>query len=79
LAYLVRKRIEALLLFCFVHCTFFNIKISHENKVYLKIKMNLTSNVNIQFTFSVTLGLYSFCINVEFLAKCLTNLLAVLL
>jgi len=41
--------------------------------------MNLTSNVNIQFTFSVTLGLYSFCINVEFLAKCLTNLLAVLL
>jgi len=41
--------------------------------------MNFTSKVNIRFTFSVTLGLYCFCTNVEFLAKCLTNLLAVLL
>ena len=54
-------------------------KISHEHKVYLNIKMNLTSKVNIRFTPTVTIKLYCFCTNVEFLAKCLTNLLAVLL
>ena len=79
-AFLVRKKIEELLLYCFVSCNFFlNIKISHEHKVYLNIKMNLTPKLNISFTLSVTLGLYCFCKNVEFLAKCLTNLLAVLL
>jgi hypothetical protein len=42
-AYPVRKRIEALLLYCFVSCTFFlsNIQISYKNKVHLNIKMNL--------------------------------------
>jgi len=51
------------------HVLFFsNIKISHVNKVYLNIKMNLTSKVNIKFTFSVTLGLYSLYTDVEFLA-----------
>jgi len=81
-AFLVRKKIEALLLYCFLSCNFFflsNIKISHEHKVYLNIKMNLTSKLNISVIFSVTLGLYCFCKNVEFLVKCLTNLLAVLL
>lgn len=39
--------------------------------------MNLTSEVNIRFTFSVTLGIYTFCNNAEFLA--LTKVLAVLL
>jgi len=67
-------------MYYFVLCNFFsNIKMSHEHKVYLNIKMNLTSKVNIRFTFSVTLRLYCFCTNVEFLAKCLTNQLAVLL
>ena len=41
--------------------------------------MNLTSEVNIRFTFSVTLGLYSFFANTEYFAKYLTNLLTVLL
>ena len=40
--------------------------------------MNLTSKVNINFTHIVTLELYCFRTNVEFLDKCLTNLLAVL-
>jgi len=65
-------------MFCFVSCYFFffsNIKISHENKVYFNIKMNLTSTVNIRFTVSVAIGLYCLCTNVEFLAKCLSNLL----
>jgi len=44
----------------------------------LNITMNLTSNVNMRFTFSVTLGLYTLCTNAEFLAKCLTNLLTFL-
>ena len=41
--------------------------------------MNPTYKVNITFTLRVTLGLYTFCTNAEFLAKCLTKLLAVLL
>ena len=41
--------------------------------------MNLTSKVHIRFTFSVTLGIYTFCNIAEFLAKCLTKVLAVLL
>ena len=64
-AYLDWKRIEELLLYCFVSWTFFNIKIAHGNKVYLNIKINLTSKINRRFTFSVTLGLYSFCTNVN--------------
>ena len=41
--------------------------------------MNLTSKVNIRFTFSVTLGLYSLFTNIEYCAERLTNLLTVLL
>jgi len=41
--------------------------------------MNLTSKVNIRFTFSVTFGLYSLFTNIEYRAECLTNLLTVLL
>jgi len=41
--------------------------------------MNITSKVNIRFTFIVTLGLYSFFTNTEYFALRLTNLLAVLL
>ena len=54
MAYLVREIIESFLLYCFVLRTSFlsNIKISHKTKVYLNIKMNLTSEVNIRFTFS---------------------------
>jgi hypothetical protein len=73
-AFLVRKKIEALLLYCFVSCNFF-FQISHENKVYWNIKMNLTSTVNIRFTVSVAVGLYCLCTNGELLAKCLTSLL----
>ena len=40
--------------------------------------MNITSKVNLRFTFSVTLCLYSFFTNTEYLALHLTNLLAVL-
>jgi len=80
LAFLVRKKLKHFSCTALCHVIFFsNIKISHEHKVYLNIKMNLTSKVKIRFTFSVTLGLYCFSTNVEFLAKCLTNLLAVLL
>jgi hypothetical protein len=78
-AYIVRKQIEAFFLSFLCYLIFFlNIKISNQNKVYLNIKIKFTSEVNIRFTFSVTLGLVSFCTNVEFLAEFLTNTLAVL-
>ena len=59
LAFLVRKKLKHFSCTALWHVIFFsNIKISHEHKVYLNIKMNLTSKLNMFYSQCDTWALF---------------------
>jgi hypothetical protein len=66
--------------FCVLSNLFFflNKNVPNQNDVYVHVKINLASKVNIRVTFSMKLGLVSFYTGVEFPAEFLTKAVAVL-